>query len=313
MCSTGFAIDFVCPIAVPMGVGTSFRAEGFLGLFFWNGKQQKGMCMKKVVIFNYFINNKYNFTQNIVDWYNSMKKNYLVDCERQFAICTDNPSVKEVISDGSVQFIDVNQNNTKNIEENKRCKFKYILDYLTTFNPDFDYFSFIQSNARCIVRIPLSEIANGQDFIVCKHMGAYAYDFSVLYGNVKGSVSDTQGIDTSKFTYLQNCHFLAKKNALIELCSYINRSVEKDREKGIFTKWYDETYFNFYFNQMLRKSELRVNIIDGRTYAHTLASWAWRVNKDSSFRVAIEMIDKKQPYKNVLCGGIQDNGKQIQH
>ena len=85
--------------------------------------------------------------------------------------------------------------------------------------------------------------------------------------------------------------------------------MEKDREKGIFTKWYDETYFNFYFNQMLRKSELRFNIIDGRTYAHTLASWAWRVNKDSSFRVAIEMIDKKKPYENVLCGGIQDNGK----
>ena len=36
----------------------------------------------KVVIFNYFLNPKYNFTQNIVDWYESMKKNYLIDCDR---------------------------------------------------------------------------------------------------------------------------------------------------------------------------------------------------------------------------------------
>ena len=36
----------------------------------------------KVIVFNYFINDKYNFTSNIMDWYNSMKENYLVDCDR---------------------------------------------------------------------------------------------------------------------------------------------------------------------------------------------------------------------------------------
>ena len=40
------------------------------------------MNKPKVIIFNYFLNPKYNFTQNIVDWYESMKKNYLIDCDR---------------------------------------------------------------------------------------------------------------------------------------------------------------------------------------------------------------------------------------
>ena len=45
---------------------------------------------KTVVIFDYFVHPKYSFTQNILDWYNSMKENYLVDCDRKFVIYTDN-------------------------------------------------------------------------------------------------------------------------------------------------------------------------------------------------------------------------------
>lgn len=36
----------------------------------------------KVIVFGYFVNSKYNYTQNVIDWYASMKDNYLVDCDR---------------------------------------------------------------------------------------------------------------------------------------------------------------------------------------------------------------------------------------
>lgn len=36
----------------------------------------------KVVVFSYFVNPKYNFIENIVDWHQSMKLNYLSECDR---------------------------------------------------------------------------------------------------------------------------------------------------------------------------------------------------------------------------------------
>lgn len=87
----------------------------------------------KVVIFNYFLNPKYNFTQNIVDWYESMKKNYLTDCDRQFVVYTDNPNAKNAIKDDNIVFVDVDASKTKNIGENKLNKFKYILDCVNQY------------------------------------------------------------------------------------------------------------------------------------------------------------------------------------
>ena len=55
------------------------------------------MDNQTVIILGYFVNPKYNFTQNIVDWYSSMKKNYLADCNRKFIVYTDNKSARNLM------------------------------------------------------------------------------------------------------------------------------------------------------------------------------------------------------------------------
>ena len=98
--------------------------------------------------------------------------------------------------------------------------------------------AFIQSNARCVQQVSLSEIDNGDaDLIVCKHIGAFAYGFSELYRNEENSVVDIGNVDVSGFTYIHACHFLASRQIAIELCEYVNNSIDCDRKNGIFTMW----------------------------------------------------------------------------
>lgn len=60
------------------------------------------MNNQTVIIFGYFVNPKYNFIQNIVDWYSSMKENYLADCNRKFIVYTDNKSARNLMQDEDI-------------------------------------------------------------------------------------------------------------------------------------------------------------------------------------------------------------------
>ena len=146
-------------------------------------------------------------------------------------------------------------------------KFKYIQDYLDKFNPKFDYLAFIQSNARCSKPIMLNElVGDGCDMAVCRHCSS-PRGFAALYGDNRGTVADVYSMDTSKFTYVQAGHFLSRRNLLDKVCSFINQSIEEDRRRGAFTKWHDETYFNFYLNTaILNDVSLDIRILEGVDY-----------------------------------------------
>lgn len=62
------------------------------------------------------------------------------------------------MQDGNIKFIILPESKTKDIGVNKLLKFKRIEDYIKEENPDFDYFCFIQSNARCQAKIELAEL-----------------------------------------------------------------------------------------------------------------------------------------------------------
>ena len=146
-------------------------------------------------------------------------------------------------------------------------KFKYIQDYLKRFNPKFDYLAFIQSNARCNEPMMLNElVGKGCDLAVCRHCSS-SRGFAALYGDNRGTVADISKTDTSNFTYVHAGHFLCKRELLEKICSFINQSIEEDRRNGTFTKWHDETYFNFYLNTVLMKdSSIKVNVLNGQRY-----------------------------------------------
>ena len=224
------------------------------------------MLNTKIIIFNYFTNNKYSFTKNIVDWYASMKQNYLVECDRQFVIYTDNIGVRSIIKDANVHFVYVDPNTTQDINENLRSKFKYIEDYLQRFDPQFDYFAFIQSNCRCNNHITLDELVGHDiDLTICTHNSNDP--FNKIYGNNSNTIVDVSKLDTSNFKYFCAGHFLCNKDLLLKICHFINQSIEHDRKNNAFTKWHDETYFNFYLNTALLKDpRIKIKMLDGKMY-----------------------------------------------
>ena len=116
-------------------------------------------------------------------------------------------------------------------------------------------------------------------------------------------------MDTSKFTYVQNNHFIARKTTLLKICDYVNRSIEKDRKDERFlAQWYpqhaigktpvyDETYFNFYLNTvLLDRKRLKIKIIDGNIYSHAWFSPAREYK--------IEMLNKSTSYQEELSANI---------
>ena len=152
----------------------------------------------------------------------------------------------------------------------------------------------------------LSELVGeeeGCDLAVCKHISAYRVPFKSLYYNKPGSTIDIGKLDTSNFTYVYSGHFVAKRNALLMICDYVNEMIEEDRQnKKFLTEWYpknpvgktpvyDETYFNFYLNTVVLKSpDIKVNILDGNIYAH-----AWYSPRR---QYKVEMLNKDLPYHN---------------
>lgn len=125
--------------------------------------------------------------------------------------------------------------------------------------------------------------------MVFQHIASYKHPFEKVYANVKGSVADISEMDTTNFTYVQINHFVANRALVVDLCEYINKSIEADRRNEIFSTWYDETYFNFYLNTVLMKnSSIKINILNGNTYAHAPYS--------ASYKYKIGMIDKNKEY-----------------
>ena len=229
------------------------------------------------MVFNYFVNPKYSFTENIVGWYRSMKEKYLVDCGRKFVIYTDNAGAGDALPAEDVQFVYLDPKTTGDIDVNKRAKFKYIADYLGRFRPEFDYFAFIQSNARCRAEVRLGEFGLSPDTLaVFRHCLMRPCGFKRLYGDNRGTAADVSDVDTSEFVYFNAGHFISGRRPLESVCQFINRSSECDERKNAFTKWHDETYFNYYLNtKLLRDQSVEIKIFDGAEYCRF-----WRLGRN---------------------------------
>jgi hypothetical protein len=106
----------------------------------------------------------------------------------------------------------------------------------------------------------LQELVGEQkcDLVVFKHCSFPRLSFNKLYYNKEGSSADISGMDTSNFTYMQACHFIANKPTFLDLCGVMNTLIGTDRKNPKYETWqyntmttYDEAYFNYYLNTKL--------------------------------------------------------------
>lgn len=86
---------------------------------------------KNVVIFSYFVNEKYNSADKIREWYQSLKWGYLTDCNRLFVIYTDNPEFWNTdratpLLESNILVVKVDPSTTRDLNTNLKSKFKYI-------------------------------------------------------------------------------------------------------------------------------------------------------------------------------------------
>lgn len=260
--------------------------------------------MRKALIFSYFLNKKYNSIKNISDWVCSVDKYYCVDSNRTIVILTDNKDANKISREG-IEFRYVDSKLTSDPGVNKLNKFNYIEECIAS-SGSFDYFCFLQSNARCRKQVSLNELTCNYscDLSVCTHPLFPKCKFSELNYNKAGSVVDLSKIDTSKYLYIQNGHFIASKSVLTSICKSINGLIDIDRKNPLFSEWYpptadyqnknrgkwivyDESYFNYHFNRnIFGKGAVKVNILDGNIYS--------RAPYSTNAEFKIEMIDKNK-------------------
>lgn len=84
-----------------------------------------------------------------------------------------------------------------------------------------------------------------------------------LYCNTKNSITYlTKPIEQS---YFQAGHFVGDTNLIYSLAKWITENMKLDLSKKVYTKWHDETYFNYYFLKILTDKN-KINIIRGDKY-----------------------------------------------
>ena len=126
--------------------------------------------------------------------------------------------------------------------------------------------------------------------MLCKHHLSFHKPYAELYGENNASIVDIKDVNTKDFIYIHDCHFLAKRDILLKLCKCISNFIEIDSLYGKTTIWKDETYFNYYLNTVLLKiPQVKINIVDGRTYAH---GWWYKTDQE----IKVEYLNKDNPY-----------------
>ena len=103
---------------------------------------------KTLDVFSYFVGRKYNDMQLMFGWYRNLKDKYCVNISKRFVIYTDNQLAKQfeaLYDDVKVVVID----SVDDLNARKLMKFDLISDFFKKYNVS-EYFSFIQSNCRCI-------------------------------------------------------------------------------------------------------------------------------------------------------------------
>lgn len=109
-----------------------------------------------------------------------------------------------MLKDEDIVFVNVEGSEKSSAGDIKLKKFVFIKDCIQNHIGDFEYFAFIQSNARCLNKVTLTELV-GEDYCdlaVCKHISAYRVPFKSLYYNKPDSTIDIGKWDTSNFTYV---------------------------------------------------------------------------------------------------------------
>lgn len=260
----------------------------------------------KIAIIGMFLNKMYNHADNMAGWYDSLKKLYMPECERVFAILSDNKKSHDIFSGEECFVVDVDPSYTRDTGVNKLLKFSRIKKCLDVINSDVDYICFVQSNARCVSLVNIEDMVGekGCDISVCSHCCYPAMSFRQLYYNKHGSSVDITGIDTSRYVYVYSGHFVSKVPFFNRICKMVCSSIDSDFSDDRFREWYpssigysmninghivvyDETYFNYHLNKILTIGNgLSVNVVNGNIFCHGYYS--------SEKNYKIDMIDKRK-------------------
>lgn len=105
---------------------------------------------------------------------------------------------------------------------------------------------------------------------LCRHCDFNGSNFLRIYCDNSRTSVDLCGKDITGYIYIQAAHFAAKKDILMDICKFINDSIEIDRKNDAYTYFHDETYLNFYLNtNLLKTRKNQVNIADGWVYCHS--------------------------------------------
>ena len=184
---------------------------------------------------------------------------------RRFVVYTDNWMVKQIetlYDDVTVVVIDP----VADVNSRKLMKFDLIDDFFRN-NAASEYFSFIQSNCRCISPVSAVELLHGHDIALnksCWWEKSNCDSFMKYYCNTPGSVTF---ISKQKpgIPYLQAGHFIGKSQKIKILTNWITGAIKKDLSKNVHTKWHDETYLNYYYHYV-NGGAIDIALISGRTY-----------------------------------------------
>lgn len=210
-------------------------------------------------VFSYFIGKDYHHPSIVLGWYRNLKENYCFDINKKFIVYTDNPYLKSY-----EYFLDDMQVNVvrerKTIDERKRIKFDYILHFLKR-SKDVSLFGFIQCNCRCTRKIHSNELIVNDKITINEScwFEKNKTPFMTLYCNIKNSVTFLK--ENIYGPYYQAGHFIGKAEDIIHLGEWITSNMKIDLDNHVFTKWHDETYFNFYMHKIINKE--KINVVRG--------------------------------------------------
>ena len=187
----------------------------------------------------------------------------MIDCSREFVICTDAKNTKFLLDKPNVNF-----HYYANMESDN--EFDVYLDYLKNAKCTSNYVCFISAGARCLLPVKLSHLLQGNDLVIFKSSFCAQSKFEELYGSNVGSICDTSNMDTRNAVYFTKEHFIARPKAARDLLGFVKKLKERDDASGVHVDNFQEKYFNFCINYNINSlgSIMSVKVNDGKIYCN---------------------------------------------
>lgn len=216
--------------------------------------------MKKVISCYYLLGKYASSTKMFEDYINSFREHFCCDCDLFFLVITDNSDLlKNLDRTDDIIFKLVDQN--LDPHDIKRKKFHYILKFEDELRK-FDYIHYANCNLRCNQKIYLSDLITKHEITAVTHPER-CKPFRSLQQNIKNSSIYISNFNNN-MTYHQAGNFIATSDNFLKLYNICNDLMKKDISNDIYTRWHDETYFNYYLNCILKNENF--NSLNGRIF-----------------------------------------------